>query len=151
LIKRLGRTPGFAGGAALCHRRRVLRGLFDRDTAAGAHGFVGNHAVLFEPRRLCRYVAGGAAVLDAPTSPLIILLMIAIGALGGLGHYLLIIAHRLAPAPVLAPFVYTQLVWMITLGYVVFGDLPHIWTLAGAAIVIGSGLYLLRSKRPGKV
>ena len=70
-------------------------------------------------------------------------LMVLIGALGGGGHYLLIRAHRLAPASALAPFIYTQMVWTTALGFLVFGDLPHRWTIAGGAIVIGSGLYLL--------
>jgi drug/metabolite transporter (DMT)-like permease len=42
---------------------------------------------------------------------------------------------------------YTQLVWMIGLGYVLFGDLPDHWTLAGSLIVIASGLYLLSFER----
>ena len=63
------------------------------------------------------------------------------------GHYLLIIGHRGAPSSVLAPFIYTEIVWMIALGYFVFGDTPNNWTLAGVAIVIASGLYLLYRER----
>lgn len=70
--------------------------------------------------------------------------MLAIGLLGGIGHYLLILAHRWAPAPVLAPFWYTQIVWMVLIGYLVFSDLPDLWTLVGAAIVVASGWYLIR-------
>jgi drug/metabolite transporter (DMT)-like permease len=70
-----------------------------------------------------------------------------LGFLGGLGHYLLILGHRLAPASVLSPFIYSQMIWMITLGYLVFGDVPSGWTLAGAAIVIASGLYLIHRER----
>lgn len=70
--------------------------------------------------------------------------MVGIGILGGIGHYLLIVAHRGTPAPVLAPFWYTQIIWMILIGYLVFADLPDAWTLAGAAVVIGSGWYLIR-------
>lgn len=77
-------------------------------------------------------------------------LMVAVGGFGGLGHFLLISAHRLAPAAVLAPFIYAQLVGMIILGYLVFGDAPGPWTLAGSAIVIGSGLYLLMRERRAK-
>jgi len=69
------------------------------------------------------------------------------GFLGGLGHYLLILGHRLAPASVLSPFIYSQMIWMITLGYLVFGDVPNRWTLAGAAVVIASGLYLIHRER----
>jgi drug/metabolite transporter (DMT)-like permease len=82
-------------------------------------------------------------IWSTPHDPLIIGLMVLSGALGSTGHYLLILAHRLAPPSVLAPFLYTQLIWVIALGFLVFGDLPNQWTLAGAAIVVASGLYLL--------
>ena len=82
-------------------------------------------------------------VWSSPENWFISALMVLIGALGGGGHYLLILAHRLAPASTLAPFIYTQMVWTTALGYLVFGDLPHRWTIVGGGIVIGSGLYLL--------
>ena len=62
-------------------------------------------------------------------------------------HWFLILAHHRAPAALLAPFAYTQIVWMIVFGYIVFGDLPDVWTLTGAGIVIASGLYLLYRSR----
>ena len=71
-----------------------------------------------------------------------------IGVLGGLGHYLLALAHRYASSAVLAPFVYQQVIYMALFGYVVFGDVPAPAVWAGAAVVIGSGLYLFR--REGK-
>jgi len=86
-------------------------------------------------------------VWTTPHDPLIIGLMFAAGALGAFGHYLLIAAHRLAPAAVLSPFIYTEIVLVIILGFVVFGDLPNRWTLAGASIVIASGLYMLHRER----
>ena len=82
-------------------------------------------------------------VWTTPSEPIVITLMIVCGAFGSVGHYLLIIAHRLAPPAVLAPFIYSQLIWVILLGYLVFSDLPSRWTLAGAAVVITSGLYIL--------
>lgn len=76
-------------------------------------------------------------------------LHIATGALGGFGHFLLILAHGRAPAPVLAPFVYIELVFMILTGWLVFSDVPDVWTLAGAAVVISAGLFLLlHEKKP---
>jgi drug/metabolite transporter (DMT)-like permease len=81
------------------------------------------------------------------SDPKIIALMAAMGLFSGFGHYLLIRAHRLAPAAVLAPFIYTEIVWMIALGFLVFGDVPNRWTLAGVAVVILSGLYLLYRER----
>jgi drug/metabolite transporter (DMT)-like permease len=80
---------------------------------------------------------------STPHDPFIIALMVLSGALGSIGHYLLIKAHRLAPPSVLAPFLYTQLIWVIVLGFLVFGDLPNHWTVAGSAVVVASGLYLL--------
>lgn len=70
-----------------------------------------------------------------------------LGALGGLGHYLLALAHRYAPATVVAPFLYQQVLYMALFGYLVFGDVPGsaVWT--GAGIVIASGLYLFARER----
>ena len=87
------------------------------------------------------------AVWTEPDSLLVGLLMLTTGGLASLGHYLLIVAHRLAPASVLSPFIYSQLAWTTALGYVVFGDVPNRWTVAGASIVIASGLYLLHRER----
>jgi drug/metabolite transporter (DMT)-like permease len=97
----------------------------------------------------------GAAVITvavpffwtSQSDPTIIVLMCSMGLFSGMGHYLLIRGHRLAPAAVLAPFIYTEIVWMIALGYLVFGDIPNSWTLAGVAVVIASGLYLLYRER----
>jgi drug/metabolite transporter (DMT)-like permease len=82
-----------------------------------------------------------------PDSPLVWAMMVVVGGFGALGHWLLILAHARAPAPILSPFIYTQIVWMIALGFVIFGDLPDGWTLAGSAVVIASGLYLLYRER----
>jgi drug/metabolite transporter (DMT)-like permease len=81
------------------------------------------------------------------SDPVVIVLMCSMGLFSGLGHYLLIMGHRLAPASVLAPFIYTEIVWMIGLGYLVFGDVPNSWTMSGVAVVIASGLYLLYRER----
>jgi drug/metabolite transporter (DMT)-like permease len=70
-------------------------------------------------------------------------ILIACGLLGSVSHWFLILAHRLAPASLVAPFVYTEIVWIVALGALIFGDWPDAWTLAGATIVIASGLYLL--------
>jgi drug/metabolite transporter (DMT)-like permease len=64
------------------------------------------------------------------------------GIAGTIGHFMLIQAHRLAPASALAPYMYTQIVWMIAVGYALFGDVPDFWTIAGAAIVVASGLFV---------
>jgi drug/metabolite transporter (DMT)-like permease len=86
-------------------------------------------------------------IWTTPTDALVIGLMIGTGAADSFGHYLLIVAHRLAPAAALSPFIYTEIVWVSMLGFLVFRDLPSRWTLAGATIVIGSGLYLFYRER----
>ena len=73
--------------------------------------------------------------------------MVVSGSIGSFGHYLLIAAHRLAPAAVLSPFIYTELLLVTITGFLVFGDVPNRWTIAGAAIVVASGLYILHRER----
>ncbi|WP_108680671.1 DMT family transporter [Methyloceanibacter sp. wino2] len=75
------------------------------------------------------------------------LLFASLGFWGGLGHWIIILAHRLAPANVLAPYIYLGLIWMSAFGFVIFDDVPTWWTVAGAAIVILAGLYLLARER----
>ncbi len=69
-------------------------------------------------------------------------LMIGMGATGALGHFMLVKAFHRAEASALAPFTYSQVVAAILWGYLVFADVPSIWTLLGASIVIGSGIYI---------
>jgi drug/metabolite transporter (DMT)-like permease len=69
-------------------------------------------------------------------------LMMATGFLAGAGHYCIIHAFKRAPASVLAPFSFTQIIWAMALGYLIFGDLPDGGTLLGAVIIVGSGLYV---------
>jgi drug/metabolite transporter (DMT)-like permease len=90
------------------------------------------------------------AVWLTPTDPWVIGGMIAVGAFGGIGHLFLILAHRYAPAPILAPYTYTQIVWYVAVGFLLFGDVPNVHTLMGATIVIASGLYLLYRERAVK-
>ena len=74
-------------------------------------------------------------------------LMVMMGIGGTLSHLCLIYAFSMAKATTLAPFAYTQLLWVTALGYVFFGDIPDGPTLAGAAVIVGSGLYVLHRER----
>jgi drug/metabolite transporter (DMT)-like permease len=69
-------------------------------------------------------------------------LLVSVGFFGGLGHYLLIRAYEYALPSTLAPYSYTQIVWITGLGYAVFGDFPDAFTLAGTAIIVASGVYV---------
>jgi len=70
-----------------------------------------------------------------------------IGITSGAGHFLTIKALEYAPASLLAPFAYIQLLWVSILGMVVFGDFPDSVTLAGMAIVVAGGLLVAASHR----
>jgi drug/metabolite transporter (DMT)-like permease len=84
-----------------------------------------------------------------PTVPLHAAALIGIGVLGAVGHFLLIKAHALAPATLLSPFGYTQLLVVMVLGLVVFGELPDGIALTGIFLIVVSGLGLIiASRRP---
>lgn len=74
-------------------------------------------------------------------------LMLVAGLFGAFGQLALIKAIRLAPVSTVAPFNYLGLLWASVLGFIFFGDLPDRYTLLGAAIVAGSGLYILHRER----
>jgi drug/metabolite transporter (DMT)-like permease len=75
------------------------------------------------------------------------LLFVFAGIAGGIGHLCLIRAFRHAPVSVVAPFSYSSLLWATAFGFVLFGDLPDVWTLSGAALIIGSGLYIFHREQ----
>ncbi|HLJ18886.1 MAG TPA: DMT family transporter [Stellaceae bacterium] len=70
------------------------------------------------------------------------LMIVAIGLLGGTGQYLSTRSLGCAPAAVLAPFNYSQIIWAVILGYVIWGDLPDLSLAVGVALVIASGIYI---------
>jgi drug/metabolite transporter (DMT)-like permease len=63
------------------------------------------------------------------------------------GYLTSVMAMREGDIGLVAPFRYTSLIWAIVLGLLVFGDLPDIWTLIGATIVVGAGLFTLWRER----
>lgn len=75
------------------------------------------------------------------------LLCLVIGVVATGGQALVVLGYRLAPASLLAPFSYVQLIWSTLLGYLVFGARPATTTLIGAAVIAGSGLYTAGRER----
>lgn len=73
-----------------------------------------------------------------------VLLHAASGCCGSLGLMAITLGFARAPAAVLAPFQYTQMLWGVLFGYWIWGDIPDAWLAAGAIVVIGSGLYIVR-------
>jgi drug/metabolite transporter (DMT)-like permease len=76
-----------------------------------------------------------------------ILFGIFIGIASTAGQWIVVLAFRYADASVLAPFSYTQLLWVSILGFLIFGEIPDIWTVIGAAFIVASGLYTAHRER----
>ena len=73
--------------------------------------------------------------------------MVAMGLVGGIGHFLLIKAYECAPPATLAPFTYAQLVWATILSWLVFDHLPDSGSLIGMAIIVSAGLFAVWRQR----
>jgi drug/metabolite transporter (DMT)-like permease len=74
-------------------------------------------------------------------------LLLLLGLLAGVGHWLVIRAYLLAPASLLTPFSYLQMLWATAYGYAVFGQLPDGWSAIGMGVIVGSGIMLAWQER----
>jgi drug/metabolite transporter (DMT)-like permease len=103
------------------------------------------------PARIVFYFTICAIVLSSLTlpwqwvtpTPLTLAYLVAIGLVGGFAQMAMTHAFRLAPVAVIGPFDYTALIFATGFGYAIWGQIPDRFVWAGAAIVIGSGLYIL--------
>jgi len=82
-----------------------------------------------------------------PETTLEVALLISVGVLAALGELLVIKALEVAQAVVIAPMQYTLLLWGTIYGYLIFAELPDLWTWIGAAIIMATGLYTLHRER----
>jgi drug/metabolite transporter (DMT)-like permease len=97
-------------------------------------------------------LAVGAALDLAPIVPIMPTvtqwsLLVLIGLLSWIAHLLIILAYSRAPASVLAPIGYLEIVGATAIGFAVFGDFPDGWTWVGVAVIISSGMYILLHER----
>jgi len=76
-----------------------------------------------------------------------ILFGVLIGVASTAGQWIVVLAFRYADASVLAPFSYTQLLWVSILGFLIFGEVPDTWTVVGAVFIVLSGLYTAHRER----
>jgi drug/metabolite transporter (DMT)-like permease len=72
---------------------------------------------------------------------------ILVGVASTAGQWIVVLAFRYADASVLAPFSYTQLLWVSLLGFLVFREVPDTWTIVGAGFIVASGLYTAHRER----
>jgi drug/metabolite transporter (DMT)-like permease len=77
------------------------------------------------------------------------LFLLVLGTLAGLGHWMLIGAFLKAPASLIAPFTYLQMIWATLYGFVVFGQLPDAISALGMAVIVASGVALVVHERRG--
>jgi len=82
-----------------------------------------------------------------PTTGLEVALLASIAILVALGEFLVIKALDVAQAVVVAPVHYSILIWGTMYGYLVFGQLPDLWTWIGALIIVTTGIYTLHRER----
>lgn len=83
-----------------------------------------------------------AIVQWVPPSPLSWLLLAVLGLSFGAGHYFIAKAFSLAPANVLTPFSYVQIISATVFGLVAFGEVPDLWTIAGTVLILLAGGYV---------
>lgn len=89
-------------------------------------------------------VGGGMMAFDWVTpEPRDMLLLVAVGVMGGVGQIFMTLAFRMAPPSVVAPFDYTAMIWALAIGWLAFDTLPTVQSLAGAAVICASGLFIL--------
>lgn len=72
-----------------------------------------------------------------------LLIMAAAGVLVGSAQYLVIHAFHVAEASLIIPFKYLTLIWGALFGFMIWGQLPDRWIVAGSVLVVGSGLYIM--------
>lgn len=71
-------------------------------------------------------------------------MFLAIGALGTGGNYAITWAYKHAPATLLGPFEFTALIWAVTFGIIFFAEVPSVYTLVGAAVIVGACLAVIQ-------
>lgn len=89
------------------------------------------------------YAAPFALVNWVPVQAADAALFVALAVFGSLGLALIGQAFRMAPAAIVAPFDYTALIWATGLGWLIWGDVPMVWTILGAAIIVVSGIIII--------
>jgi drug/metabolite transporter (DMT)-like permease len=79
------------------------------------------------------------------------LLLLSLGALGGLGHYCVAKAMTYASANFIAPFNYTQMIGSVIVGYLMFAEVPDLYVWIGTLLIVGAGLMVgLQGRRSAR-
>lgn len=130
--------------SALCYaiyqiQTRLLAGVDSPETSTIYSSVVGSFGMLLVLPFIWR----------TPQTLRDILFFCSLGVLGAMGHYFVTRALTYAPANIVAPFQYMQLLGSVVVGYLFFGDFPDVLTWIGGAIIVAGGLYIgLSQTRP---
>jgi drug/metabolite transporter (DMT)-like permease len=125
------------GAAAASASRDLITRRLDAAIPALAVSFIGSIGVT---------LSGGVIGLNESWRALSqheMLLLLGAATFISIGTYLLVLAFRGVEISLVAPFRYTLLIWGGIAGYLAFGERPDIWSVVGAALIVGSGLYTL--------
>ena len=148
------RPPFLTGGGSAMHWAALL----PLGTAAGFAVYqilTRRLAAVDDPRTTILHTGFAASVATSLALPVVWApptatdwgMLVLLGVLGGAGHGLLVLAYARAPASLLAPLSYTQLVWATLAGVLVFADWPDAPTLLGAAIIAAGGVLVALPER----
>jgi drug/metabolite transporter (DMT)-like permease len=151
--------PPFLTGGAPMHPAAILP-LGTAASFAVYQILTGKLATIDDPRTTILHTGFAASLATSLAQPFVWTppglpdwgLLVALGLLGGVGHGLLVLAYARAPASLLAPMSYTQLLWATASGVLVFGDWPDLTTLGGAAVIaLGGVLVALPDRRAARL
>ncbi len=137
-------TQAFHPAILLCVANAVLYAAFNMLTRRMAASESPESMQLLSAAMAALLLAPFAlAQWQAPATNTQWLLLLLCGLMGGVGHLFVAMAHRYATAAVLGPFIYQQILYMALWGWLVFNQVPDAFVIAGALVVVVSGLYLL--------
>ena len=125
--------------------RKVSRGA--RPLTLLFYSGLGGSVVLFVAMAIAYPFGIPALRFSWPASQEVWQLLLLTGLIGAVGHLLFILAYRLAPASVLAPFGYVEIISAVLLGYLIFAEIPDGPKWFGMAIIVGSGLFIYARER----
>jgi drug/metabolite transporter (DMT)-like permease len=126
----------------------LTRFMASRSHPFALQGYTATAAMVMITPLLWAFDGSGLAGLD-PVMPrgLAVWTLLGVGVISTVSHLFISFALRLAPATTIAPLQYLEIVSATVLGFLVFSDIPDGLTVAGAAIIVGSGLYVFARER----
>ena len=138
---------GFSGGAALALGGALLSAVVVV-VIRQMHATERGETIVFYFMSICAASGATTMIWDrAALCPEQAIFLVLCGLLGGVGQICMTFSYRYAEPSLLAPFDYAAMVWAIALGYLIFSEIPEPLVMAGAAIVIAAGLFIVWRER----